>query len=85
MYFVSPDGTTCVTRPWGKTECGCEFDKWGNATCTKGDVTSASYCDVVGNVRQKEGVSMKSTEARKDQEKQDQVWRFLKAIVFVCE
>jgi len=51
MAFVSTQGPSCVTRPWGVIECDCEFDFWGNAKCNRGDISQARYGDIMQGVR----------------------------------
>lgn len=79
MAYISPQGTKCINRPWGKTECECEYDYWGNATChNKKDISQSSYTQIVQN----------ATRSDNHIQSKDNVitltFTFLKRLVFVC-
>lgn len=85
MSYISPEGPSCVTRPWGNIECDCEFDFWGNAACQSGNKSEIPYKQLIKNIKENEIAKSAPELSSGSGGFTDRVWYFFKAIVFVCE
>ena len=51
MSFITPEGSRCIMRPWGMTQCDCTYNIHGNATCRLGDISSECYKKTMSRIK----------------------------------